>query len=82
MTRAASVHQCRLTSTVFLINLILGVLDQCCKLLHLMKTTLETSGEDVKTTLETSGEDVKTTLETSGEDVKTTLETSVFSRIH
>ncbi len=35
-----------------------------------MKTTLETSGEDVKTTLETSGEDVKTTLETSGEDVK------------
>ena len=41
-----------------------------------MKTTLETSGEDVKTTLETSGEDVKTTLETSGEDVKTTLETS------
>ncbi len=24
-----------------------------------MKTTLETSGEDVKTTLETSGEDVK-----------------------
>ncbi len=30
-----------------------------------MKTTLETSGEDVKTTLETSGEDVKTTLETS-----------------
>ncbi len=41
-----------------------------------MKTTLETSGEDVKTTLETSGEDVKTTLETSGEDVKITLETS------
>ena len=40
-----------------------------------MKTTLETSGEDVKTTLETSREDVKTTLETSGEDVKTTLET-------
>ncbi len=38
-----------------------------------MKTTLETSGEDVKTTLETSGEDVKTKLETSGEDVKTTL---------
>jgi hypothetical protein len=33
-----------------------------------VKTTLETSGEDVKTTLETSGEDVKTTLETSGED--------------
>jgi hypothetical protein len=39
-----------------------------------VKTTLETSGEDVKTTPETSGEDVKTTLETSGEDVKTTLE--------
>ena len=34
-----------------------------------MKTTLQTSGEDVKTTLETSGEDVKTTLGTSGEDV-------------
>jgi hypothetical protein len=31
-----------------------------------VKTTLETSGEDVKTTLETSGEDVKTTLETGG----------------
>ncbi len=31
----------------------------------------------VKTTLETSGEDVKTTLETSGEDLNTTLETSV-----
>ena len=41
-----------------------------------MKTTLETSGEDVKTTLKTSGEDVKTTLETSGENVKITLETS------
>ncbi len=40
-----------------------------------MKTTLETSGEDVKTTLETSGEDAKTALETSGEDAKTTLET-------
>ncbi len=36
-----------------------------------LKTTLETSGEDVKNTLETSGEDVKTTLETSGEDEKT-----------
>jgi hypothetical protein len=35
-----------------------------------VKTTLETSGEDVKTTLETSGEYVKTTLETSGEDAK------------
>jgi hypothetical protein len=32
-----------------------------------VKTTLETTEEDVKTTLETSGEDVKTTLETSGE---------------
>ncbi len=44
-----------------------------------MKTTLETSEENVdKTTLETSEEDVdKTTLETSEEDVyKTTLETS------
>ncbi len=41
-----------------------------------MKTSLETSGEDVKTTLETGGEDVKTTLETSGEDVKTTLKAS------
>jgi hypothetical protein len=41
-----------------------------------VKTTLETSGEDVRNTLETSGEDVRTTLETSGEDVKTTLETS------
>ena len=35
-----------------------------------LKTTLETSGEDVKTTLETSGEDVKTTLETSREDLE------------
>jgi hypothetical protein len=35
-----------------------------------VKTTPETSGEDVKTTLEASGEDVKTTLETSGEDTK------------
>jgi hypothetical protein len=58
-----------------------------------MKTTLETSEEDVdKTTLETSEEDVhfstlktseedveKTTLETSEEDVdKTTLETILY----
>ncbi len=41
-----------------------------------MKTTLETSGEDVKTTPETSGKDVETTPETSGKDVETTLETS------
>jgi hypothetical protein len=33
-----------------------------------LKTTLETSGEDVKNTLETGGEDVKTTLETGGEN--------------
>ncbi len=31
----------------------------------ILKTTLETSGEDYKATLETSGEDYKTTLETS-----------------
>jgi hypothetical protein len=37
--------------------------------LNTVKTTLETSGEDVKTTPETSGEDVKSTLETSGKDV-------------
>ncbi len=44
-----------------------------------MKTTLETSGEDVKTTLETSVEDVKTTLETSGENVTFLDLTSVVS---
>ncbi len=46
-----------------------------------MKTTLETSGEDVKITPETSGEDVKITLKTSGEDVKTTLGASVVLKI-
>ena len=46
------------------------------KLFLNVKTTLETSGEDVKTTLETSGEVVKTKLEMSGEDVKTTSQTS------
>ncbi len=41
-----------------------------------MKTTLETSGEDVKSHLKLVEKMWKTTLEPSGEDVKTTLKTS------
>ena len=72
------------TQLVFLKTVILGPYCYCrfdvnfnkTRKMNKLKTTLETSGEDVKTTLETSGENVKTTLETSGEDVKTTLKTS------